>query len=44
MLSNDGLGDLEQHVTELRSTSFHREETFLYMPFTDEEVQNCGGK
>ena len=39
VLSNDGLGDLEQHVTEFRSTSFHREETFLDMPFTEEEVQ-----
>ena len=26
-------------MTEIRSTSFYREETFLDMPFTEEEVQ-----
>ena len=39
VLSNDGLGDLEQHVTELRFTSFHREKSFLDIPTTEKEVQ-----
>ena len=37
--SKNRLGDLQQLVTELRSTSFHREDTFLDIPVTEVEVQ-----